>query len=99
MFFTPGSYLSGSFPPELGNLAKLKCMYFSHNIISGTIPRTFEQLTKLQVFLMQHNHLSGPLIDFAPLTQLKNVYAQPALLTFCLLPSLAQLNPSHLALL
>ena len=73
------SYLSGSFPPELGNLAALKCMYFSHNIISGTIPRTFERLTKLQVFLMRHNHLSGPLIDFAPLTQLKNVYAQPAL--------------------
>ena len=56
-----------------------RSMYFSHNVISGTIPRTFEGLTQLQVFLMRHNHLSGPLINFSSLTQLKNVYAQPAL--------------------
>ena len=68
------SYLSGSFPPEFGSLKNLKCMYFSHNVISGTIPKTFEQLTNLQVFLMRCNRLSGPLIDFSPLTKLKNVW-------------------------
>ena len=41
---------------------------------SGTIPPSFEQLTNLQVFLMRCNRLSGPLIDFTPLTQLKNVW-------------------------
>ncbi len=68
------SYLSGTFPPEFGSLKSLKCMYFSHNVISGTIPKSFEQLTNLQVFLMRCNRLSGPLIDFSPLTQLKNVW-------------------------
>lgn len=68
------SYLSGSFPPEFGNLKQLKCMYFSHNLISGTIPKSFEQLTNLQVFLMRCNRLSGPLIDFSPLKSLRNVW-------------------------
>ena len=33
-----------------------------------------QKLTNLQVFLMRHNQLSGPLIDFAPLTKLRNVW-------------------------
>lgn len=85
------SYLSGTLPPEFGNLKNLKCMYFSHNQISGTIPRTFEGLTSLQVFLMRCNHLSGPLIDFSRLTHLKNVWFDSQNLTGSL-ASLSTLN-------
>ena len=44
------STLHGSLPTTLGQLAALKCMYFSHNSLSGAIPIELEQLTNLQVF-------------------------------------------------
>ena len=70
---TPSS-LHGAIPTSLGRLSRLKCLYFSHNNLSGSIPTELQQLTSLEVFLMRCNRLSGPLIDFAPLTALRNVW-------------------------
>ena len=68
------SWLSGTLPPSVGKLTRLKCMYFSHNNISGVLPSSLSRLTQLQAFLFRSNRLSGALPDFAPMTQLRNVW-------------------------
>ena len=38
---------------EFGNLARLRCMYFSHTGIEGELPRSLEKLVNLEVFLRE----------------------------------------------
>lgn len=77
---TPSS-LNGPIPSTLGNMTKLKCIYFSHSGVEGNIPRELEKLTNLQVFLMRCNRLVGPLIDFTKLPNLLNVWFDTNALT------------------
>ena len=51
--------LSGTIPPELGNLTNLKVLILSSNELSGTIPPELSNLTNLEQLSLWGNQLSG----------------------------------------
>ncbi len=51
--------LSGSIPPELGNLSKLEWLILSQNSLNGTIPSELSYLSKLSLLNVFSNQLSG----------------------------------------
>ena len=51
--------LSGSIPPELGNLSKLEWLILSQNGLNGTIPSELSYLSKLSLLSVFSNQLSG----------------------------------------
>ena len=51
--------LSGSIPPELGNLTGLETLSLSGNALSGSIPPSLGNLTNLVYFNLSDNELSG----------------------------------------
>lgn len=54
-----GCGLSGSIPPELGNLTLLVVLVLSSNQLSGTIPPELGSMTQLAVLVLSSNQLSG----------------------------------------
>ena len=70
---TPSS-MHGRIPDSFGSLTRLQCMYFSHTGIEGELPRSLERLVNLEVFLVRSNRLTGPMVDFAKLPRLRNVW-------------------------
>ncbi|MEA3348992.1 MAG: sortase [Chloroflexota bacterium] len=53
--------LSGSIPPELGNLSNLRGLYLGGNKLSGIIPPELGNLSDLSGLLLGQNNLSGPI--------------------------------------
>lgn len=53
--------LSGTIPPELGELASLKTLYLAVNDLSGPIPPELGGLTSLTGLSLAANDLSGPI--------------------------------------
>jgi hypothetical protein len=51
--------LSGSLPPEVGNLTHLKALYLDKNQISGPVPAEIGNLTELQVARLGGNQFSS----------------------------------------
>ena len=51
--------LSGSIPPELGNLTALESLDLGNNQLSGSIPSELDDLTALEVLALNDNQLSG----------------------------------------
>ncbi|MYI28063.1 MAG: hypothetical protein F4064_08210, partial [Acidimicrobiales bacterium] len=51
--------LSGSIPPELGNLTGLETLSLSGNALSGSIPPSLGNLTNLTRLSLYSNELSG----------------------------------------
>jgi len=51
--------LSGSMPPELGNLTKLEFLYLENNQLTGAIPSELGNLTDLTLLHLLNNQLSG----------------------------------------
>ena len=51
--------LSGSIPPEVGNLTNLQYLYLRSNQLSGSIPPQLGNLTNLQELWLCENQLSG----------------------------------------
>ncbi|NJP07719.1 MAG: hypothetical protein HC837_19925 [Chloroflexaceae bacterium] len=51
--------LSGSIPPELGNLTNLRELDLSYSDLSGSIPPELGNLTNLWMLDLSHNYLSG----------------------------------------
>ena len=51
--------LTGTIPPELGNLSQLTHFFIYNNHISGTIPPELGQLSKLTNFDIRNNEVSG----------------------------------------
>ena len=86
--------LSGSIPPELGNLSSLTHLNFLHNNLSGPIPPELGNLSNLRILWLQENQLSGPipasLGNLAKLTSLNLGWNQ--LLTGPIPPELGNLT-------
>ena len=57
--FLGGNQLSGSIPPELGNLANLESLWLYENQLSGSIPSELGNLANLDTLYLNGNRLSG----------------------------------------
>ena len=72
--------LTGTIPPELGNLANLTTLALHNNNLTGTIPPELGNLANLDFLTLSHNDLSGPippeLGNLANLTNLRLSYNQ-----------------------
>ena len=66
-----GNQLSGSIPPELGNLTNLWNLQLDYNDLSGSIPPELGNLNSLLLLSLSNNDLSGMLPR--ELTRLKNL--------------------------
>jgi Leucine-rich repeat (LRR) protein len=53
------TFLSGSIPQELGQLASLKQLFLDNNQLIGSIPKELGQLASLQILRLDFNQLSG----------------------------------------
>lgn len=70
-----GNNLSGSIPPELGNLVNLTYLNLYNNQLSGSIPPEFGNFINLQYLLLHNNNLSGSIpSEFGSLNNLAVLY-------------------------
>lgn len=51
--------ITGTLPPQLGNLASLQTLEIRRNSLSGTIPSSLGNLTNLQFLNLERNQLTG----------------------------------------
>jgi hypothetical protein len=51
--------LTGTIPPELGQLSKLRRLYLSENELSGSIPAQLGSLSQLNLLLLDRNQITG----------------------------------------
>jgi hypothetical protein len=51
--------LTGSIPPEIGNLTNLTELYLFNNQLTGSIPSEIGNLTNLTKLMLSDNQLSG----------------------------------------
>ena len=66
--------LTGSIPPELGNLANLTTLALHNNNLTGSIPPELGNLTSLEFLTLSDNDLSGPIPpELGNLTNLTNL--------------------------
>ena len=63
--------VTGSLPPEIGQLTHLRYLNFHHNELTGSIPPEIAQLTRLETLDLADNEFSGP-IPLA-ITQLRDL--------------------------
>jgi len=54
-----GNGLSGSLPPELGNLTRIERLYLSNNNLEGPIPAELGKLDNLEELFIYNSRLSG----------------------------------------
>lgn len=67
-----GSGLSGTIPPEIGNLTNLQYIALDNNQIGGSIPPELGNLSNLQTLGLSYNRLSGSIPpEFGKLTNLQ----------------------------
>jgi Leucine-rich repeat (LRR) protein len=85
--------LSGSIPPELGQLSNLEDLVLFSNQLSGTIPAELGQLTNLTWLSLRGNQLSGTIPpELGQLTNLTELYLFSNQLSGTIPPELGQLS-------
>ncbi|CAH8386888.1 unnamed protein product [Eruca vesicaria subsp. sativa] len=84
--------LPGIFPPEFGNLTRLREIDLSRNYLNGTIPTTLSQ-TPLEILSVIGNRLSGPIPpQLGDVTTLTNLNLESNLLSGPIPSSLGSLR-------
>ena len=74
--------LTGTIPPELGNLANLESLYLWSTQLSGEIPSELGNLTNLTLLVLDFNNLTGTVpIELGNLTNLERLSLDDNLLT------------------
>ena len=90
--FLTGNDLTGTIPPELGQLAKLQALDLSDNTLTGAVPPELGQLAKLQRLDLYDNTLTGAIPpELGQLAQLQVLRLHNNTLTGAIPPELAQL--------
>lgn len=70
-----GNFLSGSIPPELGELTELVRLTIDGSLLTGEIPATLVRLAKLTELHLSNNHLSGEIpLELGQLPNLRELY-------------------------
>ena len=70
-----GNRLSGTIPPQLGNLINLEWLALWGNKLSGTIPSELGNLTKLEWLNLSENQFNGTIpSELGNLTRLESLY-------------------------
>ena len=92
-----GEYaLSGTLPPELGQLTELGRLDLAGNYLSGSIPPELGDLSKLLSLSLSGNFLTGPIpSELGKLTKLEDLFLSHNFLTGPLPPELAGLSALH----
>ena len=85
--------LTGSIPPELGNLTRLTELWLDGNHLTGAIPPELGKLTSLENLILYSNGLVGPIPpELGNLTRLKFLQLQSNDLTGPIPPELGNLT-------
>ena len=84
--------LTGSIPPELGNLAGLEVLGLNDNSLTGSIPPELGDLAELQVLALEENRLTGPIpAELGGLTNLIRLFIYSNELSGSIPPELGNL--------
>ena len=85
--------LTGSIPPEVGELSELKGLHLESNELMGSIPAKIGQLHNLETLNLSRNDLSGTVPgEMGQLGNLNTLYLQKNMLTGTIPPEIGQLS-------
>ena len=88
-----GNQLSGSIPPEIGNLTNLIKLNLFGNQLSGSIPPEIGSLSNLTALYLSDNQLSGPIPpEIGNLTKLKLLWMYDNQLSGAIPPEIGSLT-------
>ena len=85
--------LSGSLPPEMGDLTALQNLNLRHNQLTGEIPPELSQLSSLEGLFFRYNQLTGQIpSELSQLSNLEVLWLDKNQLTGQIPPELSQLS-------
>ena len=89
----PRNNLTGTIPPELGNLVNLKELYLGSNDLTGPIPPELGSLVNLKILFLYFNNLTGPIPpELGNLVNLEELHLSSNRLTGPIPPELGNLT-------
>ena len=73
--YTSGESLTGSIPPEIGNLTNVRYLELKNNQLTGSIPPEIGNLTNLEILNLDNNQLTGSIpSEIGNLTKLEYLF-------------------------